>query len=267
MIIVSARKDFDNPDRLLPVGHLIKDIDLRRNAVITPDIEIGQLAQQAAGKRVLMIVHGYNNEQDEVHDAYQIIEDKLAGKLPEVYDLVLGYSWPGGDRGIEWWTGKHRANAVARRFRFLIELLAGRATALDLMSHSLGARVVLKALKESGQGDLVRNFWCTAPAVDHECLEPDKEFSRALPSCRRLFVFHSARDGVLRLAFFSAERDPALGLFGPEDRQWVSGKAKRVFVANCKHCVGYHGGYKQADQVYWYISTYVGKDPAKFKTL
>lgn len=267
MIIISARKDFDNPDRLLPTGHLIKEIDLGRNAVIAPEIEVDQLAQSLSGKRVLMLVHGYNNEQDEVHDAYQIIEQKIAGKLPEVYDLVLGYSWPGGDRGIEWWTGKRRANSVARRFRFLIELFARRAAELDLMSHSLGARVVLKALKECDEVDPVRNFWCTAPAVDHECLEPGKEFSRALPSCKRVFVFHSARDGVLRLAFFTAERDPALGLFGPEDRQWVSSKARRVYVANCKHCVDHHGGYKNADELYWYVSSYVEKDPAKFKTL
>jgi len=267
MIIVSARKDFGNPDQLLPTGHLIKEIDFGRNAVIAPDIEVGQLTQQLAGKRVLMLVHGYNNEQDEVHDAYQIIEEKIADKLPDVYDLVLGYSWPGGDKRIEWWTGKHRANSVARRFRFLIELFAGRAAKLDLMSHSLGARVVLKALKECDQKDLVRNFWCTAPAVDHECLEPDKEFSRALPSCERIFVFHSARDDVLRLAFFTAEREPALGLFGPEDRQWVSSRAKRVFVANCKHCVDHHGGYKHTNRLYWYISSYVERDPAKFKTL
>jgi esterase/lipase superfamily enzyme len=267
MIIVSARKDFDNPDRLTSTGHLIKEIDLGQNAVIAPDIDVGQLAQQLSGKRVLMLVHGYNTEQDEVYDAYQVIERKIAGKLPEVYDLVIGYAWPGGDKGIEWWTGKHRANAVARRFRFLIELMAGRASSLDLMSHSLGARVVLKALKESGQDDLVRNYWCTAPAVDHECLEPAREFSRALPSCKRLFVFHSARDGVLRLAFFTAERDPALGLFGPEDRQWVSSQARRIFVANCKRCVDHHGGYKHADQLYRYLSTYVERNPAKFKTL
>jgi predicted alpha/beta hydrolase family esterase len=118
---------------------------------------------------------------------------------------------------LEWWQGKSLANAVARLFRSLIEEMSNSASAVDLMSHSLGARVSLKALKESQTQALVRNYFCTAPAVDNECLEPDEEFFESVPSCGRLFVFHSARDGVLRLSYEAAERDRALGLYGPED--------------------------------------------------
>lgn len=42
-----------------------------------------------------------------------------------VYDYVIGYSWPGGNEMLEWWQVKSRSNSVARLFRFLIEELGG----------------------------------------------------------------------------------------------------------------------------------------------
>tara|TARA_R110002073_G_scaffold10985_1_gene51009 strand:- start:256 stop:462 length:207 start_codon:yes stop_codon:yes gene_type:complete len=68
-----------------------------------------------------------------------------------VYDQVIGYCWPGGDQRWEWLQVKSRANAVARIFRFLIEDLAKSASNLDLMSHSLGTRVSLRALEECSE--------------------------------------------------------------------------------------------------------------------
>jgi hypothetical protein len=135
------------------------------------------------------------------------------------------------------------------------------------MSHSLGARVSLKALKESLLKNVVRNYYCTAPAVDNECLEPGEEFFSSVASCGRVFVFHSARDGVLRLTYEAAEWDRALGLYGPEDKEYVSTRAKTIYVANCKRQVSKHGGYKRADKMYKYMSVYETRSPSKFKTL
>lgn len=266
MIIISSRKNFNDSDHLSTSGHLMKEIDLANDNVLR-DLTMQDLVTELQGKTVLVLVHGYNNEQFEVYDAYKVIEDKINALAPGLYDYIIGYSWPGGDQGLEWWQGKSRANAVARLFRSLIEGISINANAVDLMSHSLGARVSLKALKESQAQGVVRNYFCTAPAVDNESLEPDEEFFRSVPSCGRLFVFHSARDGVLRISYQAAEWDRALGLYGPEDKDYISRKARTVFVANCKKIVGTHGGYKRADALYKYIGAYHIKNPAKFKTL
>lgn len=266
MIIISSRKDFDDPDNLSRDGHRIKEIDLANDTVVR-DLTMQGLVTELQGQTVLVLVHGYNNEQFEVYDAYKVIEDKVNALTPGVYDAVIGYSWPGGDRGLEWWQGKSRANAVARMFRSLIEEMSNSVNAVDLMSHSLGARVSFKALKESPVQTVVRNYFCTAPAVDNECLEPSEEFFESLSSCGRLFVFHSARDGVLRISYEAAEWDRALGLYGPEDKDYISRRARTIYVANCKKIVRKHGGYKRADGVYKYISAYHTTNPAKFKTL
>ena len=214
-----------------------------------------------------MLVHGYNNEQDEVYDAYSVIEQKIGEHLSDEYDVILGYSWPGGDKVHEWRAAKKRANAVARRFRFLIEKMSANVQALDVMSHSLGARVVLKALKQSAKVPLLRNYYCTAPAVDNEVLEKNEEFHESVTKSEGLFVFHSKQDSVLAGAYRAAEFDNALGLYGPEDKQYIQKRTENIYVANCKKHIDSHGAYKRSDAMYSYISSVLVKKPAKFKTL
>ena len=267
MIIISSRKNFNNPDALSDEGHKYKEFDLSSDREIDSFDSEENFLNAIAGKKVFMLVHGYNNEQDEVYDAYSVIERKIEKHLTHEYDLVIGYSWPGGDRGLEWWASKKRANAVARRFRFLIEKIHESAEDVDIMSHSLGARVVLKALKQSPKASLLRNYYCTAPAVDNEVLEKNEEFHDSISKVNGFFVFHSKRDGVLAGAYRIAEFDNALGLYGPEDKQYIQNKTNNIYVANCKKHVDAHGAYKRADAIYSYISTSLVKKPIKFKTL
>ena len=230
-------------------------------------ISRNSFSSQVKNKKILLLVHGYNNEQEEVFDAYEIIENKVNQHLAGVYDLIIGYSWPGGDKALEWWDAKSRSNAVARRFRFLLEELSSSSAFIDLMSHSLGARVSLKAFKESTTKDLIRNYYCTAASVDNECLEVDEEFHQSVLSCGRVFVFHSRKDKVLASAYRVAELDNALGLYGPEDKAYIQNKARTIYVANCKRTVRSHGGYKRSDAMYQYIFKNLDKNPVKFVTL
>lgn len=266
MLIASSRLQFNDPDQLKEEGHAFRDIDLQTDAAVA-DLTEEEFLNAVESKSVLLLVHGYNNEQDEVYDAYSVIEQKAMEHVDAHYDMVLGYSWPGGDHGIEWYQSKRRANAVARRFRFLMERMSDRSAGLDIMSHSLGARVTLKALKQSPKDDVVRNYFCTAPAVDDECLEAGEEFHPSVEKCQSLFVFHSKRDGVLSTAYRVAEFDNALGLYGPEDKAYIQNRTKNIFVANCKKKVRSHGGYKRCDAMYRYMASSFGKKPVKFKTL
>ena len=269
MIIISNRKDFDDADNTSTRGHRIKEIDLQTDVPKSGNITATKLISMVANKRVLLLMHGYNNEQEEVHDAYAVIERKIKHHLQNEYDLILGYSWPGGDGPLDWWAAKSRANATGRRLRYLLEKLSDAAKHIDLMSHSLGARVVLKALKDAKKQAILRNYFCTAAAVDNECIESGEEFHASVAGTNRLFVFHSVKDGVLSTVYRTAELDNALGLCGPEDYQYIQNKTKNIFVVNCKKRVKRHGGYKHSDAVYKYIKMVLNASykPRKFKTL
>ena len=267
MYIVSARADFSDPDVLSATGHGFREIDLASDAVVRTFGDAAAFGRAIAGQSVLLLVHGYNNEQDDVHDAYAVIEEHIDRHVAGAYDRVIGYAWPGGDMGLDWWASKKRANAVARRFRFLLEGLAGHAASIDIMSHSLGARVVLKALKRTERVPLVRHYFCMAPAVDNEVFERDEEFNAALARAAGIHVFHSNRDDVLGWLYRVAELDCALGLSGPEDRAWIQRHARNVFVVNCKKRIADHGDYKASGPVYGYIAGALDRRPGRFRTL
>lgn len=253
MIIVSARKNFVEPDRLLPEGHIIREVDLT-NDTTKNEITHNQLLDEVKEKNICILVHGYNNEYFEVNDAYQIMENNIHNKLSDTYQKIIGYSWPGGDQRLDWFNAQSRANAVARRFRHFLESIRPKAKSIDLISHSLGARVSLKALKES-QGTLIDNYYCMAGAVDNESLEHGKEFFESRTSAKKIYVLHSAKDGVLATAYRAAEFDNALGLFGPEDKSAVEATESNIYVANCKRVIENHGGYKRSKAVFDYIAT------------
>ncbi|WP_018609501.1 DUF726 domain-containing protein [Uliginosibacterium gangwonense] len=263
MIIVSSRRDFTNSDNLCQEEHIIREVDLKDDKTLNT-YSTKELANAITGKNICILVHGYNNEFFEVCDAYQIMETEIHTNLPNTYDEVIGYTWPGGDHKLEWWDAKSRANAVARRFRQLLETLQNNST-IDIISHSLGARVSLKALKEAST-TLVRNYYCMAGAVDNECLEYNEEFFPALNSAGRIFVMHSARDEVLAAAYRAAELDNAIGLFGPEDKNSVE-SSKNIYVANCKAVISSHGAYKRSEAIFRYIGGTHTTSPNKYVTL
>lgn len=266
MIIISSRKSFNDPDTLKAHGHKYKEIDFSTDLAIR-ELQEEELLNQISGKRVLLLIHGYNNEQDEVYDAYTVINDKISEHTHNKYDCVIGYTWPGGDKGIEWYASKSRANSVARRFRFLISALSQQADILDIMSHSLGARVVFKALKQAKDDTVIRNYFCMAAAVDNEVLEQNEEFHLSISKAKNVFIFHSKNDEVLSIAYKVAEWDNALGLYGPEDKSYIQKQAKNIYVINCKKVIASHGDYKRTKEIYKYINRVLTKRTAKFVTL
>ncbi len=267
MLIISSRKGFNNSELLSKEGHQFREINLCSDSEIRRLDSEDQFIQELSGKRILMLVHGHNNEQDDVYDAYSIVEEKVQEHFSSQYDYIIGYSWPGGDNGLDWWASKKRANSVAKRFCSLMESISQNVETLDIMSHSLGARVVLSALKKSSCSLVVRNYFCTAPAVDNEVLEKGEEFYDSTSKIEALYVFHSMRDGVLASAYRLAEFDNALGLYGPEDKQYIQKKTNNIYVANCKKVVDSHSSYKRTNAIYKYIAKSFIKKPVKFKTL
>lgn len=270
MNIISCRRNFSDPDNLHASGHLFREINLSDDSTTRSFSDVSDYTLSIANESVLLLVHGYNNEQDEVYDAYSIIEDKIQSQMSGAYDRIVGYSWPGGDHRLEWWDAKSRANAVARRFRILLMKLAQSASTIDVMSHSLGARVVLKGLKQASlqtTNPVIRNYFCTAAAVDNEVFEPDEEFADCVAKIQATFVFHSKNDPVLSRAYRAAEWDRALGLSGPEDKEYIQNRARNVYVVNCKRKIHRHGGYKRSDAIFSYIARAMVQKPRRYKTL
>lgn len=269
MLFVSSRKQLTNEDEIGPTTYWEFDID---GQVADDDdrheISLPALLNRVAGKSVLVLVHGYNNELEDIVRAYDMIRELVGQHLNDWYDEVIGFTWPGGDSPIDWYPPKRRAGVIAPRFARFVDALAPRVAAVDLMSHSLGARVVLGALNRL-RANTVRANFLTASAVDNETIETgEKFFPAVLNAATESIVFHSKLDWVLRSAYRLAEWDNPLGLFGPENPGIVMDDLPNVYVANCKNVINSHGEYKSESSIYRFIDRWLnGQVTSQFVTL
>ena len=199
------------------------------------------------GKQALLLIHGYNNDDDRTQDFFlQIRAWAKALSLP--YDVILGYAWPGKDKGREYFMALNNVLESAARLRPWIEPLIKSTTALDIMTHSLGGRVALQALnRPNGQGPSILSLVLTAPAVRCSAFGAGREFDPERIAAERIAVLHSIRDRVLRKIFVPAEGGRALGCFGPD---LLPTEGSKVSAVNCDDLVDGHGRYRTVFEAY-----------------
>ena len=240
MLIVSCREGFDNPDLFNPKGHTVRrysDYSYYHEASPT----LLQFKHLVRRKKILFLIHGFRTEALAVYNAYQEIRENVESYLPNRYDYIVGYSWPGGDRLWEWDQAKRAADKAGSSFRFFLESL--ECESIDIISHSLGARLALTALKHTTRKGLINLYHCMAGAVDDQCLQRRQEFHKSLEGLNRIYLYHSRKDDVLCKAYRIAEFDSPVGLYGPEDKDYAS-KHSKIYVVDCKSKISSHSGYR-----------------------
>lgn len=258
MMMVSCRKDFWSATDFSSADE-IRHIDLATSAgqVVTRD----EFVQQIQGKRVMVLVHGYNNEERDVVASYRTIDERMRllgflGGRNASYDAIVGFAWPGGAVGISFPFARQRAGESANRFASLLSTLRTAGATIDLNTHSLGAHVAFEALSDA-VAQTVRNAWNFASAVDNESIENGERYFRATARCGKFYVFHSKNDPVLRVWYRVGDFfdfDTALGYSGPEDPGSIMQSSGNVRVINCKDVVHSHGGYRSTGEVWSYMA-------------
>jgi hypothetical protein len=176
----------------------------------------------AKGKDVLLAAHGFNVSYANGLACLAHLEAALAIQPGE---LFLGVLWPG-----DWvipavnypFEDKIASHGGALLGGFCNRWLAG-ARSLSFLSHSLGARVVLEAIKASSRP--VRRACITAGAVNADCL--NAEYQAAAANCGEIRTLSSMQDLVLKFAYPPGDLladlmdpdhipfEPALGRGGP----------------------------------------------------
>lgn len=268
MIIFSARNNFWNSDNLsLEIEDAVSEVDLETGQK-KDDVTKNDVFSSIENKKVLILVHGYNSEKEEVIGAYSLIE-KHHNKIWKKYDQIIGYIWPGGNYELDYFSAKNRSGAVSHRFKVLLKEMLTHCNEVGIMGHSLGCRVLLKAvdiLKESGYSKTANmELYLTAAAVDNESLEKGERYFEATEMADMTYVFHSKNDPVLSFAYRLVEWDRALGLSGPENPAETLNVVK---VVNCKKRVKKHGDYKRCEPLFEYLTKELSGSPSdKFTSL
>ncbi|WP_386083138.1 hypothetical protein ACFIOZ_07925 [Vreelandella sp. F11] len=146
-----------------------------------------------------------------VHMEHQL--NRAAGMTEEdwrPYTRMVGIAWFGDTGSVDFFQAELNAMAAGRRLVALLEQLDDAGIAINIISHSLGARVVLTALNllgEQARHQWVDNVYLWEPAVADNALVNDASqdshplgmgvFPDAHKAVRKVVVLHSEEDGIL----------------------------------------------------------------------
>jgi len=268
MLFISTRKNFWD-SKSIPDYDEMKEVNLS-DMTTGPGLDADWRIRGWENKRILILVHGYNNTAKNVQEAYCDIYNNcrdivLKNDGTQIYDEIVGYVWPGEDNFLEFDKAVNLAEKSAERLRFWIEKIKSTANnvTLDVFTHSLGGRVILSTLKNLAHETQIDHVFTTAAAVNSDSMETNLEFFGANLKSKIFYVFHSIYDPVLRFAYQIDKGYHALGLTGPKDPAFVIGNQPNVKVVNCKNYITTHGGYKSCKPVFEYIRDEINSSYAK----
>jgi len=126
------------------------------------------------------------------------------------FSRIINISWPGDTGSTDFMQAELNAMNAGRRLVPLLQQLQDAGIAVNLITHSLGARVALTALNilgTTGRHNLVDHLFLWQPAVADNALSNDPErdvhplrlgvFPTAYQAARQIVVLHSKGDGIL----------------------------------------------------------------------
>ena len=176
-----------------------------------------RLFQRPSPQKQIPSIHGYNVSLDDAQKSFGR-QEKLyidhGGKNP-----VYGFAWRGDFGATQFNLSVESSRLVGSgAFAKFIRDFKGHCpkTKINIVSHSLGAGVVLEALAHgagvNGIGDVV----LANAAVDNEVLEEGGEFASAPAHARKIEVVSDNNDLALNPIYPIGTFDRALGDTGPE---------------------------------------------------
>ena len=212
------------------------------------------------GRHMLFGTHGFNTSyRGGARQLAQFDRDIALGSR----GVFFGILWP-GDAAVPFINYPFEAaDAVecGRRLAALCNTRCATALGLSFVSHSLGGRLVLEAVRRLSRK--ARMMCLMAAAVDRDVLT--NQYRAALRNCEHVYVLSSTKDKILRIAYpagdflsdlFGDSDSPfrsALGLHGPRPAAGPDVDDNRI-PANppCDH-MGYMPGGSHWPQVHPYI--------------
>jgi pimeloyl-ACP methyl ester carboxylesterase len=187
-------------------------------------LNVNELQDFIHGKDVLIGTHGFNVNRAQ---GIECLSDWGALLVPAPFPgAFVGLLWPGDSESLHalaYPVAPRNATAAGNMIAKFVDEKFGDAASISLVSHSLGARVLLQTASQMNRR--VRRAILMAGAVGDHCLS--REFAEVPPKVDEISVLASKEDEVLRWAFPIGDLaseivdhthpwwESALGRFGP----------------------------------------------------
>lgn len=166
---------------------------------------------------VTFLIHGFNWNREEGARLMGNLADHLKGIKNQALVIVL---WPG-----DHWAGAinypfegQDADETAQNMAFYIWDHISKGVPLSFVTHSLGARVSMEAIKRLRQSAdyPIKEVCLMAPAIDDFSLAHEEVYIENAQRSKRTAVLSSKKDRVLQLAYPAGDLFQAFMYFGKE---------------------------------------------------
>src|SRR5712671_2039684 len=160
-------------------------------------VATSEFTELVRGRDLVLATHGFNVSRGE--GVNSLSNWAAACELPDT-NLFIGVLWPGDSRFIPVLNYPFEgddAKACGRLLAGLLNRDAAEAASVSLVSHSLGARVVLEAAANLQRK--VRRLILMAGAIEDDCFLD--EYAAAARNVEKIFTLSSKKDRVLQFAF------------------------------------------------------------------
>ena len=194
------------------------------------------------GQPTLFLIHGFNNEFEDVTKAYLDFEKRI--RQAGFQGNVIGFTWPSFGQWYMYYGDKEQVEYAAPALvKFLQKFLPRLGqNALQVNTHSMGAYLLFRALKSyPGNGVIIGDVTCFAADVSNDVLEKGKIGNRAARKIKRLTSYFNRHDPVLGASAF-ANVDGRLGLNGADQPDLLPSNA---FQADCSTVIEGHSDYRK----------------------
>jgi esterase/lipase superfamily enzyme len=256
MFLISTRKR--NPDktfgheRMLKGEYAVYEISKSSDG---KDAQQKTLDDIPTEKNMLLLIHGFNNDFDEVTAAYLNFDRRI--RSAGFDGNVIGFTWPSYGDWFQYFGDVEQVEYAA--FGFLNFILAFRPLLgekkFHVNTHSMGAYLLIRALAAYSRIDaiaeplpgrfVVDEMTFFAADVSNEILERGEDGNIAVGEASRLTSYFSYKDPILGISQV-VNYDGRLGLAGVER---PSRLPKNAFQIDCSTLIESHSAYRSTADV------------------
>jgi len=255
MFLINTRKDghdarlFSAQDRLT-----ILDQDLESS-------EVGEHEMLAAfqSRKLLLLIHGFNNSMEDILQEYALMETQIEQYTEQAYDAIVGFSWPSGANGLDYFRARDNTTYAGRRLRYWLKRLSKVSGVLDIIGHSMAAQVGRNAFHRD-ESIKVRNIFSMGAAINTSLLNQDTEFDQILDSCNRIYMLYTEKDRILKYAYRFVEWHNAVGYSGRPMTSLNDEGLSKIHVVDCSNVISDHTEYKRSPEVFQFISSSLNEE-------
>ncbi|MEM0922776.1 MAG: alpha/beta hydrolase [Pseudomonadota bacterium] len=159
----------------------------------------------ARGRRLILLIHGFNTTEAEAAEGYAAFADLIERQAPRLAQALCPIYWPGDAAmkgGAYPWLVARAETCGAMLASWLSAHLEHRAGEVAIVAHSLGCRLALEAMTRlsAEQARQIRLFLMAA-AVPVGLIANDHKFEAAIARAASADALHSRADGVLAFWF------------------------------------------------------------------